>query len=141
LSIAEGRVVYQNQGKEIEQIFITTRQTGNSVYKKVIMALFKQGERIEYIAIQNFHYDNYDGHLCCLERVEVNGKYGLACKEEVEGAGTHTHILLQPIYNEIHIRKISSPKANFDRYAVIADGEQVGEFTMVVNAWTTHSNN
>lgn len=105
------------------------------------MTLFTPNERIEYIAIQNFHYDNYDGRLCCLERVEVNGKYGLACKEELEGGGSHTHILLQPIYDEIHIRKISSPKANYDRYAVFADGTQVGEFTMVVNSWVTHNNN
>jgi len=103
--------------------------------------LFTQGERIEDIAIQNFHYDNYDNRLCCLERVEVNGKYGLACKEEMEQGGKHTHILLQPVYNEIHIRKISSPKANYDRYAVFADGEQVGQFTMVTSAWVTISKN
>jgi glutathione peroxidase-family protein len=103
--------------------------------------LFNPGERIEEIAIQNFHYDNYDGRLCCLERVEVNGKYGLACKEELESGGTHTHILLEPVHAEIHIRKISSAKANYDRYAVFADGEQVGQFTMVTSAWVTHSNN
>jgi hypothetical protein len=103
--------------------------------------LFNSGERIEDIAIQNFHYDNYDGHLCCLERVEVDGKYGLACKEELEGGGCHTHILLQPTYEEIHIRKISSPKANYDRYAVFADGKQVGQFTMVTNSWVAVSRN
>jgi hypothetical protein len=103
--------------------------------------LFAQGEQIEYIAIQNFHYDNYDGHLCCLERVEVDGKYGLACKEEMEGGGKHTHILLEPIYDEIHIRKISSSKANYDRYAVYADGQQVGAFTMVTNSWVGVSKN
>ena len=103
--------------------------------------LFNPGERIEFIAIQNFHYDNYDGHLSRLERVEVDGKYGLACKEELEGCGTHTHILLQPVYEEIQIRKISSPKANYDLYAVFADGNQVGEFTMVVNSWVSYRKN
>ncbi len=102
---------------------------------------FNQGEHIEDIAIQNFKYDNYDGRLCCLERVEVNGKYGLACKEETEGGIKHTHILLEPVYNEIHIHKISSPKANYDRYAVFADGEQVGAFTMVTNSWVEISKN
>jgi hypothetical protein len=102
---------------------------------------FSQGEHIEDIAIQNFKYDKYDGRLCCLERVEVNGKYGLACKEEGEDGAKHTHILLQPVYDEIHIRKISSPKANYDRYAVFADGEQVGAFTMVTNSWVEVSKN
>lgn len=105
------------------------------------MTLFAPGEHIEYIAFQNFRYDNYAGRLCCLERVEVDGKYGLACKEELEGGGSHTHILLEPIYNDIHVRKISSHKANFDRYAVIADGNQVGEFTMVTNSWIMHGHN
>ena len=104
-------------------------------------SLFTDGEHIEFIAVQNFHYDNYDGRLCCLERVEVDGKYGLVCQEMLEGGGTHSHILLQPVYNEILIRKISSPKANFDRYVVIADGNQVGEFTMVVNTWVLHHHN
>ena len=104
-------------------------------------SFFTPGEHIEDIAIQNFHYDNYDGRLCCLERVEVNGKYGLACKEEMEGGGKHTRILLEPVYEEIHIRKISSPKANYDRYAVFADGRQVGAFTMVTNAWVKPCNN
>jgi hypothetical protein len=105
------------------------------------MTLFAAGERIEFIAIQNFHYDNYDGRLCCLERVEVNGKYGLACHEELEDGSSHQHILLEPVYEEIQIQKISTPKAHYDRYAVLADGRQVGEFTMVVNSWITHSNN
>jgi len=104
-------------------------------------SIFTPGEQIEDIAIQNFHYDNYDGRLCCLERVEVDGKYGLACKEEAEGGGKHTRILLEPVYDEIHIRKISSTKANYDRYAVFADGQQVGAFTMVTNAWVKPSNN
>lgn len=105
------------------------------------MTLFAPGEHIEFIAIQNFHYDNYAGQLCCLERVEVDGKYGLVCVEELESGGSHTHVLLEPVYGDIHVRKVSSPKANFDRYAVIADGKQVGEFTMVVNSWITHSHN
>ncbi len=102
---------------------------------------FTQGERIEEIAIQNFKYDNYDGRLCCLEKVEVDGKYGLACKEELESGGKHTRVLLEPVYHEIHIRKISSPKANYDRYAVFADGEQIGAFTMVTNSWVGVSKN
>jgi hypothetical protein len=103
--------------------------------------LFTQGERIEEIAIQNFKYDNYDGRLCCLEKVEVDGKYGLACKEELESGGKHPRVLLQPVYDEIHIRKISSAKANYDRYAVVADGEEVGAFTMVTNSWVGVSKN
>ena len=97
--------------------------------------LFTAGEKIEDIAIQNFKYDSYDGRLCCLERVEVAGRYGLACQEQMEAGGEHVRILLQPSYSEILIRRISSPKANYDRYAVFADGEQVGTFTMVTNSW------
>jgi hypothetical protein len=120
---------------------MTSQEKRKHPGRRNMTTLFAQGEQIEYIAIQNFHYDNYDGHLCCLERVEVDGKYGLACKEELEGGGTYTHVLLQPIYEEITIRKISSPKANYDRYAVFADDKQVGEFTMVMNAWVPRGNN
>ena len=104
-------------------------------------SLFTVREHIEFIAVQNFHYDKYDGRLCWLERVEVDGKYGLACREDLEAGGTYSHILLQPVYNEIRIQKISSPKANYDRYIVIADDNQVGEFTMVTNSWVLHQNN
>lgn len=99
------------------------------------MSLFTPDEHVEFIAEQDFHYDNYSGQQCFLERVEVDGKYGLACVEQLEGGGSHTKILLQPVYRDIQIRKISTPRANFDRYLVFADGRQVGDFTMVLNAW------
>lgn len=99
------------------------------------MTIFDPSEKIEFIATQCMHYDRY---ACCryfLERVQVGGKYGLACEEELEGCGTHSRILLQPVYNEITVRRISSKKAIYDRYAVFANGSKVGEFTLGLNAW------
>lgn len=99
------------------------------------MTIFDPSEKIECIATQCMHYDRY---ACCryfLERVQVGGKYGLACEEELEGCGTHSRILLQPVYNEITVRRISSKKAIYDRYAVFANGSKVGEFTLGLNAW------
>ena len=99
------------------------------------MTIFDISEKIEFIATQSLHYDKYQGCQYYLERVDVNGKYGLACEEVLDGCGAHSKILLQPIYNEIKIRKISSAKANYDKYAVFANGDNVGEFTLVLNAW------
>lgn len=105
------------------------------------MTLFDANEKVEFIAAQNFHYDNYSGYQYYLERVDVQGKCGLVCVEEVENCGTHTRVLLEPIYTDIKIRKISSSKANYDRYTVFANGRRVGHFTMVTNEWVTMSDN
>jgi hypothetical protein len=40
--------------------------------------------------------------------MDVDGKYGLACVEELDEHGTHSKILLEPIYNEINVCKIST---------------------------------
>ena len=101
------------------------------------MTIFDTNEKVEFIATQSLHYDRYQ---CCqdlLERVDVNGKYGLACEEVLDDCGTHSKILLQPIYNEIKIQKISGEKAIYDKYAIFANGDKVGEFTLVLNAWVT----
>ena len=105
------------------------------------MTLFDANEKVEFIAAQNFHYDNYSGYQYYLERVDVQGKCGLVCVEEVENCGTHTRVLLEPIYTDIKIRKISTAKANYDRYSVFANGRRVGHFTMVTNEWVTMSDN
>ena len=99
------------------------------------MTLFDPSEKVEFIASQNFHYDNYSGYQYHLERVDVKGKCGLVCVEELENCGTHSRILLEPIYNDIKVRKISTAKANYDRYEVFANGSRVGDFTLVLNAW------
>ena len=99
------------------------------------MTIFDASEKVEFIATQSLHYDNYQ---CCqyyLERVYVDGKCGLVCREVLDDCGCHSKVLLQPIYNEISIRKISSHKAIYDKYAVFANGSKVGEFTLVLNAW------
>ena len=99
------------------------------------MPIFDSSEKVELIATQCIHYDRYHGCQYLLERVNVNGKYGLACEEILDDCGSHSKILLQPIYNEIWIRKVSSEKAIYDKYAVFANGNRVGEFTLVLNAW------
>jgi hypothetical protein len=99
------------------------------------VTIFDSSEKAELIATQCIHYDSYHGCHYFLERVNVNGKYGLACEEVLDDCGSHSKILLQPIYNEIRIRKISSEKAIYDKYAVFANGHRVGEFTLVLNAW------
>jgi hypothetical protein len=99
------------------------------------MTIFDESEKVEHLATQSLNYDKY---ACCryfLERVDVHGKYGLVCGEEVEDCGTHSKILLQPIYDEITVSKVSSSKALYDRYAVFANGDKVGEFTLVLNSW------
>lgn len=105
------------------------------------MTLFHSSEKVELIATQSLHYDSYH---CCqyyLERVRVNGKCGLACEEVLDDCGTHSKVLLQPIYTDIQIRKISSEKAIYDKYAVFANGKKVGEFTLVLNAWVEMQSN
>ena len=99
------------------------------------MTIFDSKEKIELLATQTLHYDSYHGCRYFLERVDVNGKYGLACEEVLDDCGSHSKMILRPIYNEIKISKISSCKAIYDRYAVFADGIKVGEFTLVLNAW------
>jgi hypothetical protein len=99
------------------------------------MTLFAPGETIERVATQSFKYDNYSGCHYSLERIDVNGKCGLACVEEQEDYGVHARILLPPVYKEIRIRKISTRKANYDRYAVFANGDRIADFTMVLSSW------
>jgi hypothetical protein len=99
------------------------------------MTIFDPSEKVEFIARQSPQYDRYSSCQYFLERVDVNGKCGLVCGEESDEYGTHAKILLPPIYNEIKISKISSPKAIHNKYAVFADGSTVGQFTLVQNAW------
>jgi hypothetical protein len=99
------------------------------------VTIFDINEKVELIATQSKHYDRYQGCQYFLERVSVNGKYGLVCEEILDDCGSHSKVLLQPVYNEIKIRKISSEKAIYDKYAVFANGSRVGEFTFVLNAW------
>ena len=53
----------------------------------------------------------------------------------------HATVLLRPVYSDIRVCKISTPKANYDRYAVFANGDMIGSFTMVTNEWVLRSNN
>jgi hypothetical protein len=99
------------------------------------MTIFDSNEKVEFLATQCLHYDRYIDCQCFLERVDVNGRYGLVCGEESEERGTHARIILEPIYNEIEIHKISGPKAIYKKYAVFADGDQIGQFTLILNAW------
>jgi len=99
------------------------------------MTIFDSNEKVESLATQCLHYDRYVDCRCFLERVEVNGKCGLVCGEESDEQGAHSKVLLEPVYDEIDIRKISSHKAIYDRYAVFADGAKIGQFTLVLNAW------
>lgn len=104
------------------------------------MTIFDSSEKVELIATQNFHYDNYSGYQYHLERVEVKGKCGLVCVEEVENCGTHSRIILPPVYEDIKVNKISTIKANYDRYAVFANGSRIGDFTLVLIAWVPRAN-
>ena len=103
------------------------------------MAVFDPSEKVEFLARQSLHYDRYSGCHYFLEKVDVHGKCGLVCGEEVEGCGTHSKIILEPVYKDIRVRKISSQKARYDKYAVFADGDQIGQFTLVLNAWVPRS--
>jgi hypothetical protein len=99
------------------------------------MTLLDTTENIEILASQSLHYDRYSECRYFLERIDVHGKCGLACGEELEDYGAHVRVLLAPVYDRIEIRKISSQKASYDKYAVFADGNSIGQFTLVLNAW------
>jgi hypothetical protein len=105
------------------------------------MTIFNASEKVEFVATQNFKYDSYSGSRYCLERVNVDGKCGLIYVEEQENCGTHSRVLLQPIYHDIKVCKVSTSKANFDKYVVYANGKRLGEFTMVLNEWILQCNN
>ena len=99
------------------------------------MNTFDPEEKVEFLARQTLHYDRYAGRQYFLERVEVHDKYGLICVEQSDEYGTHTRVLLPPLYDEIHVSKISSDKAIYRKYMVYANGIKVALFTMVLNAW------
>lgn len=99
------------------------------------MTIFDMNEKVEFLAMQCLHYDRYVDCQCFLERVDVDGKCGLVCVEESDERGTHSKILLEPIYDEISIRKISSRKAIYNKYAVFANGNRIGDCTLILNAW------
>jgi hypothetical protein len=99
------------------------------------MTIFDSNEKVEFLATQSLHYDRYVDCEYYLERVDIDGKCGLVCREELDEYETHSKILLEPIYDEINICKISSHKAIYDKYAVFANGTKIGECTLVLNAW------
>jgi hypothetical protein len=99
------------------------------------MNIFASDEKVEFLARQTLHYDRYAGRQYFLERVEVQGKYGLICVEQSDEYGTHTKVLLPPIYDEIHVTKISSHKAIFNKYVIYANRIKLALFTMIRNEW------
>jgi hypothetical protein len=99
------------------------------------MTFFNTGETIEFLATQCLNYDRYACCLYFLERVDVDGKCGLVCGEQSDEYGMHAKVLLPPVYNEISITKISSCKAIYDKYVVLANGTKIGQFTLGLNAW------
>lgn len=99
------------------------------------MNIFDPQEKVEFLARQTLHYDRYAGRQYFLERVQVQDKYGLICVEQSEEYGAHTKVLLPPVYDEIHVAKISSHKAIFNKYVVYANGIKVALFTMVRDEW------
>lgn len=99
------------------------------------MSIFDPNEKVEFLARQTLHYDRYAGRQYLLERVEANGKYGLICVEQSDEYGIHTKVLLPPVYDEIEVSKISSDKAIYNKYVVVANGVRIALFTFVLNAW------
>jgi len=99
------------------------------------MCIFDPSEKIDFLAAQALHYDRYAEHQYFLERVEVDGKYGLVCGEQSDEAGMHTKVLLPAVYDEIKVSKISSSKAIYKKYVVSANGTKIAQFTLVLNAW------
>lgn len=99
------------------------------------MNIFDPEEKVEFLARQTLHYDRYAGRQYFLERVEVHDKYGLICVEQSEEYGTHTKVLLPPVYDEINVSKISSHRAVFNKYVIYANGIKAALFTMVRNEW------
>ncbi len=78
------------------------------------MILFDPSEKVEFIAAQSLHYDRYSGCLYFLERVDVNGKCGLICGKESDDYGTHSQILLEPIYmRSLRMRAKSGSSRSF----------------------------
>ena len=99
------------------------------------MTLFKTSEKAEFLATQCMNYDRY---ACCqyfLERVDVDGKYGLVCGEQSDEYGRRERVLLPTTYKDVQISRTSSPKAIYQKYTVYADGKPIGQFTLVLNAW------
>jgi len=99
------------------------------------MTIFAASEKVEFLATQCLNYDRYACCLYFLERVDVDGKYGLVCGEQSDEYGTHARVLLPPVYNDIKIMKISSRKAIYDKYVVFANGDKIAQFTLGLNAW------
>jgi len=99
------------------------------------MSIVDSNEHVEFLARQTLHYDRYAGHLYFLERVEVDGKYGLICGEQSDESGMHTKVLLPAVHDEIKVLKISSDKAIYKKFVVFADGIKVALFTLVLNSW------
>jgi hypothetical protein len=99
------------------------------------MIFFNQSEKVVFLATQCMNYDRYACRTYALERVDVNGKFGLVCVEQSDEYGIHAKVLLPPVYNDIEIKKISSQRAIYDRYMVFANGEKIAQFTLGLNAW------
>jgi hypothetical protein len=99
------------------------------------MNIFDPEEKVEFLARQMLHYDRYAGRQYFLERVQVHDKYGLICVEQSDEYGTHTKVLLPPVYDEIHATKMSSDKAIFNKYVIYANGIKAALFTMVRDEW------
>ena len=99
------------------------------------MTIFKANEKVEFLAIQCLNYDRYSSCQYFLERVEVDGKCGLVCGEQSDEYGTHSKVLLPPVYGDIKITKISIHKAIYDKYIVFANGAKIGQFTLGLNSW------
>jgi hypothetical protein len=98
------------------------------------MTIFDPKEEIEFLAVQSLHYDRYAGCQYFLERVDVNGKCGLVCGQQFEEYRTYATVILSPVYDEIRVTKFSSHKALYSKYAIFADGDPIGQFTLVLNA-------
>jgi hypothetical protein len=99
------------------------------------MTIFEPSEKVKFLAMQSLNYDRYSCCVYFLERVDVDGKYGLVCGEQSDEYGTHAKVLLPPVYNDIQITKISSAKAVYDKYVIFANGNRIGQFTLGLNAW------
>lgn len=99
------------------------------------MSIFDSNEQVDFLATQSPHYDRYDEWQYSLARVRVNGKYGLVCGKKIKAGTPHITVILPPVYNTIEVSKISSQKALYEKYAVVADGCKIGEVTLVLNSW------
>jgi hypothetical protein len=99
------------------------------------MTIFDPKEEIEFLAVQSLHYDRYAGCQYFLECLDAGGRCGLVCRTQSEEYGMHARVILPPLYDEVRVTKISSHKALYSKYAVFGDGDQIGQFTLVLNAW------